>query len=107
MPQETAGALAQVTQPDDEIGGLAGIFSQFNRSTPEAQRFARSYLEDYQDYDFTAEEDILEQFRETAEQSRQALRETREKVLADEYDPRQKWLAAAQAFGAPTRTGSF
>ena len=106
-PQEPAGALAQVTQPDEMGGAFAGILAQFNRTTPEAQRFAREYLDQYQDYDFSAEEEILEQFRETAEQSRQALRDTREKVLADEYDPRQKWLAAAQAFGAPTRTGHF
>ena len=52
-------------------------------------------------------QDILGQYQDTAKQSQELLRQAREKVLAREYDPRQKWLAAASALGAPTKTGAF
>ena len=100
------GGLAQANPvPQDQ--GILGIFSQLNMSTQEAQDFSREYLEDYQAYDFEGEEELLEKFRETAEDSRAALQRARQDVLGEKFDQRDKWLAAAQALGAPTKTGSF
>lgn len=100
------GGEAEEQQPDP-MGGLASIFAVMNQGTPEAQRYAREILDQYQSYDFTSEEELLEKFRETAEESRAALSQARERILAEKYDPRAKWLAAAAAFGAPTKTGQF
>jgi hypothetical protein len=101
------GGLAAANQGVDPTSAWFQMMGQFNTTTPEAQRYARGILDEYQEYDFSTEEQLLDQFRETAEQSRAALRQARESVLADQYDPRQKWLAAAQGFGAPTQTGQF
>lgn len=50
---------------------------------------------------------ILSQYEETAEESRLALQEARDRLLGKKFDNRKMWLAAAQALGAPTRTGQF
>ncbi|WP_455363617.1 hypothetical protein [[Eubacterium] cellulosolvens] len=100
------GGLAEANSMDPS-SALMSLFGQFNTTTPEAQRYARDILDEYGAYDWTAEEDIMERFRETAEESRAALKAAREDILAQEFDKRQLWLAAAQGFGAPTRTGQF
>lgn len=107
------GGLAAAADPDvrediDPATGYLGLLASQYTTSPEAQDRAREILDDLMaEGAFEQEEELLERFKETAEQSRQALKEARERLLADKFDPRQKWLAAAQAFGAPTRTGQF
>jgi len=91
------GGLATATQEEEEptptgLGGstrmtLEEMLAESNEPFPEQQ--------------------YLERFQETAEQSREALRSARERILSQKYDPRQKWLAAAAAFGSSTQTGQF
>lgn len=101
------GGLAQAQPDPDEQQNIFGIFSQLNMTNPAAQRWAEEYLEEFQGYDYAAEQELLEQFQETAEESRAALRRAREATLANEFDPSRRWFAMAEAFGKPTQTGAF
>lgn len=111
MTYYQSGGLAQANEEEEQVDPTTGLLSALAapyQTSPEAQNRAREILDQLMAEDaFAGEEEILEQFKETAEQSRQALRDARERLLADKYDPRQAWLAAAQAFGSPTRTGQF
>ncbi len=90
-----------------EEGGLTlGVLGQ-QTSSPESRRRARGILEQYQTRGFGGEEELLERMKETAESSRTSLKEARERLLGRKYDPREKWLKLASAFGEPTRTGQF
>lgn len=91
MPYQEGGLAAAMGPPEEE---------------EEEQIFAPQDPGGMTDYGISAE-GILQTYKESAEQSRQALVEARERILAREYDPRQMWLQAAAAFGAPTRTGQF
>ena len=105
--QEGGLAAAQPQQVDPTAGYLSLLAQPF-QTTPEAQEEARKILAALETSDLSAgDAELQERFRESAEQSRMALREAREKVLARKYDKRRMWLAAAGALGAPTRTGSF
>lgn len=104
------GGLAAATSPApvDPIQGYLSLLAQQQSTSPEAQERAREILDQLMAEDtFAREEEILERFKETAEESRAALQDARQRVLAERFDPRQKWLAIAAAAGAPTRTGQF
>lgn len=103
------GGLAAVSPPSEDVTPtLLQLLTQQYTTSPEAQQEAREILERYQSGEpFAAEEELLGKFRETAESSRQALREAREKVLGRKRDPSAMWFRLAQAFGRPTQTGAF
>ena len=101
------GGLATAQQLQDPNQTVLGIFQSMNMTTPEAQRWAREYLEGFQEYDYAAEEEILQRQRDLAEESRQALIAAREAVLGEQYDDRTMWLDFAAAMGAPTKSGHF
>lgn len=113
MKKYQTGGLAAAADPgmyfgDDPATGYLGILASQHQTTPEARDRAREILDSLMEEDtFADEQEILEQFKQTAEEARQALMEARQRVLADKYDKSQMWLAAAQALGTPTRTGGF
>lgn len=103
-----AAALEEDEEPLDPMQGYLSLLASQYQTSPEAQQYSRSILEQVLDPEaFAAEEEAFERYQETAEESRQALQAARERVLAEKFDPRDKWLAAAAAFGTPTRTGHF
>lgn len=95
-------------QQDPATAGLLQALTSQYTTTPEAHEQARKILEQYYGPDaYKAEEGLLEQMRETAESSRQTLKDARARLLAKEYDPTQMWFNLAGAFGKPTQTGAF
>lgn len=102
------GGLAMAQDEQDPATGYLGLIASQFQTSHEAQQRAREILDQYGGEErFAQQEEILERFRETAEESREALRQARAKVLGREYDQRKMWLAAAQALGSPTKTGQF
>lgn len=85
---------------------IVGMSNQY--TTPEALEYARKILGRTIDQDDESEEDMyMESVRKRADTVREALRQAREKIAAQEYGHQDFWLAAAQAFGSPTKTGAI
>lgn len=93
------------------LGGLREALNDFRNppTTPDAQEYAREILDRarLRSARRSGESELLTEMQRNAEATRQSLREAREKILARRYNPAEGWLAAAAAFGAPTRTGAF
>ena len=112
MSEYQQGGLAAATAqpPSDEpvANSLLRALAQPHTTTAEAKKQASEILQEYRSGEaFAPEKELLEKFRETAESSRQALREARERVLGRKRDPAQRWFKVAAALGRPTRTGAF
>lgn len=89
-------------------GGALSLLSLTDPyTTQEAQGYARKILKNTIDNQDTEEAPYFERLKANAETTRQALRAARERIAAEKYGNSEKWLAAAAAFGSPTRTGSF
>lgn len=85
---------------------LVGMGEQF--TTPEALSYAKKILGRTVDgADPLEGQDYLSRVKANAETARNALIKARERLAAQEYGRSEEWLAAAAAFGSPTKTGSF
>ncbi len=113
---DTQGALTMLENApvDDDLGGgglgaLTSALAAPYTTSAEAQTEARGILSRYRDSPASARQsEVLDQMRETAETSRQSLRDARERLLAKPaFDERAKWLNFAAAMSKPTRTGAF
>lgn len=93
-----AGALGSITNPS---------------TTEEAKGYARKFLNrELSSNEQEGESEIMSGLEKNASAARSALQKARESLLnlqAQQQQNAQKdrWLAAAQAFGAPTKSGSF
>lgn len=111
--EEDLSGLDATSSGDDAslaaISGLSSILGGFNLTNPTAQLRAIEFLDerDAAGDDWAPEEELVKGITAQSAQLQQALRAARERLLAQEYNPREPFLAAAQAFGTPTRTGHF
>lgn len=76
-------------------------------TTREAQDYSRKILKKTIDNPDDEEAPYFAKLKANAETTRAALRAARERIAAESYDKGEKWLAAAAAFGQPTKTGSM
>jgi hypothetical protein len=85
---------------------VLGMGEQF--TTPEALDYAKKILGRTVDgVDPMEGQDYLSRVKANSETARNALIKARERLAAQEYGRSEEWLAAAAAFGSPTRTGAF
>lgn len=75
-------------------------------TTAEAQSYARKFLDKQLAGNSQSEQAILGEMSQNSQRAVQALRQAQQSMMGAQYDPRLKWLAAAQALGEPTRSGS-
>ena len=106
MSKFQEGGLANATGSEPLASGLLQALTQSSITSPEAQAEAREILDRYEAGSGT-EDQLMQQIQETAESSRAALRQARERLLARKRDPSEMWFRLAEALGRPTRTGAF
>lgn len=93
-----AGALGSITNPT---------------TTDEAKGYARKFLNrELSSHEQEGESDIMAGLEKNAAAARAALQKARESLMSlqarqQQNSQQDRWLAAAQAFGAPTKSGSF
>lgn len=92
----------------DPVGGILSVLAQPHTTTREAQQMSRRILERTLSGETDGSDDeLLSGMRANAEKARQALTAARERILKRRHSNAEAWLAAAAAFGSPTRTGAF
>lgn len=87
---------------------LAGLGSQY--TSKEAYDLAKKSYDDLnvERSELTLEEDeIGGEMAQMAEEAKAQLRAARDRLLQRKYDQAEKWLALAEGFGTPTRSGGF
>src|SRR5262245_1167606 len=106
VPEVTYGSWIGGVDP---ITVLLSTLTQNMTTTPEAQNYAKGILERIQkQIEGSPEESpVLGKMKEQANQVRQALESARRRLLAQNYNPGDALLAASQALGSPTRTGTI
>src|SRR5690606_12627245 len=103
---EYGGALSQFEDPSQI---LLGMLTSSSTTTPEALEEARASLRERRARgNMPQAADIaLSKMQDSAEQVREVLRQARERISAERFNPAEFWFAAASGLGAPTRTGAF
>ena len=93
----------------DPMTVLLSTLTQNMTTTPEAQEYAKGILDRIKDRISSGPEDspVLGKMRAQSEQVRRALEAARQRLLAQNYNPGDALLAASQALGSPTRTGTI
>jgi len=87
---------------------LAGLGNQY--TTQEAQKLARKAYTDLsvERSELGEQQDQVEaDMAQAAEDAKNELKAARQRLLGRKYDQSEKWLALAEGFGAPTRSGHF
>lgn len=93
--------MADETNPTEiNIGGYP------QTTTAEAQTYARKFLDKSLAGNDQSERAILGEMSANSQRAIQALRQAQQSMMGAQYDPRLKYLAAAQALGEPTKSGS-
>lgn len=113
--QDDAADTASPVADDSGSKAIAGALSSITNptTTEEAKSYARKFLDRQVNQEGNeGEEPILTGLQKNAEAARAALQKARESLLntqaqAQRNSQSDRWLAAAQAFGAPTKSGSF
>lgn len=113
--QDDAADTASSVADDNGAKAIAGALSSITNptTTEEAKSYARKFLDrQVNSAQNEGEEPILSGLQKNAEAARAALQKARESLLntqaqAQRNSQQDRWLAAAQAFGAPTKSGSF
>lgn len=113
--QDDAADTASSVSDDNGAKAIAGALSSVANptTTEEAKTYARKFLDrQVNSAQNEGEEPILSGLQKNAEAARAALQKARESLLntqaqAQRNSQSDRWLAAAQAFGAPTKSGSF
>lgn len=113
--QDDADDASQEVSSDNGAKALAGALGSITNpsTTEEAKGYARKFLnKQLSGEEEEGEEPILSGIEKNAEAARAALQKARESLLqtqatAAQNDQRDKWLGLAQAFGAPTKSGSI
>lgn len=113
--QDDAENTSAEVADDNGSKALTGALSQITNpsTTEEAKGYARKFLDrNLSSEQTTGEEPILAGLQKNAEAARAALQRARQSLLQTQAQAKQnsqqdRWLAAAQAFGAPTKSGSF
>ncbi len=96
----------EVTQQSPLTSALSSVMEPTTSS--EAQSYSRRILTRELGGARQKEmESLRDEMERKAEEARATLRTARQKILARRYGTADAWLAAAQAFGSPTRTGAF
>lgn len=99
-----------VTEDEGGLGALQSYFESVSTTTPEAQEAARGILSSYLESRKSGERpgsEIIQRLEDQAEQTRQALRDARERIMARRRPRAEALLAVSAGFGTPTRTGAF
>src|SRR5574341_348703 len=100
------GSVMQTGQ--QPLAVLASLGNSY--TSQEAHDLAKKAYEDLNrarsDID-TEQDDITDDMRKQAEDAKTQLRAARDRLLQRKFDQSEKWLALAEALGAPTRSGSF
>lgn len=113
--QDDAENTSQEVADDNGGKALVGALSSITNptTTEEAKGYARKFLDrEVNQSSNTGEEPILAGLQKNAAAARAALQKARQSLLdqqaqAQRNSQSDRWLAAAQAFGAPTKSGSF
>lgn len=113
--QDDAESTSQDVADDNSGKALVGALSSITNpsTTEEAKTYARKFLDrNLSSQQTEGEEPILSGLEKNAEAARAALQKARESLLSTQAQAQRnsqsdRWLAAAQAFGAPTKSGSF
>lgn len=115
MAADDAENTSAEVADDNGSRALVGALSQIGNptTTEEAKGYARKFLDRQVNEDSqTGEESILSSLEKNAAAAREALQKARQSLLetqaqAQRNSATDRWLVAAQTFGAPTKSGSF
>lgn len=102
----------------DDIGGgalsmdpsqlMMSLFLNANTASPESKAFAQKYLDQTtEDLRKPAASGALTAMHTQAEEVRAALKRAQERLQAQPYPGSSPWLAASEALGRPTKSGSM
>lgn len=97
----------------DSVGTLGVIRDQLGEmldpsTTVEAQGYARRFLDKQLNSPLAEDQKkILTEMEKQSKAAQETLRAAREKLLARQFNPSDRWYALSRALGAPTRVGGI